>query len=272
MSRSVIGASVRKMLPPLVRILLRNGMAAKSFYELVKHAYVQVARTKFGIRGKPATTSRIAILTGLTRKEVQALLDMPVNREDHRYGDQYNRASRVITGWLRDPDFGDGNGHPSPLHTKGKRFSFSALVKRYSGDIPVRALLDELLRVRAVKRLSDGRIGLVVRGYVPPKGVNQKLMILGQDAADLIATIEYNLYTKPARPRIQRKVMYDNVPLESAEAFQAVVQARAQEMLESLDRWLSHRDRDVNPTVKGKGRLRVGLGLYHFEEWLDQDT
>jgi len=60
------------------------------------------------------------------------------------------------------------------------------------------------------------------------------------------------------------------VPLESAEAFQAIAQARAQEMLEGLDRWLSHRDRDVNPTVKG--RLRVGLGLYHFEERLDKNT
>src|SRR5512132_804329 len=136
-------ASVHKLLPPLVRVLLRNGMTAKSFYEFVKHAYVVVARDEFGISGKAATTSRIAILTGLTRKEVQALLDMPLRRKD-RYGDEYNRAARVITGWLRDPDFGDGNGHPLPLRIVGKRLSFSLLVKRYSGDIPVRAMLDEL--------------------------------------------------------------------------------------------------------------------------------
>ena len=102
--------------------------------------------------------------------------------------------------------------------------------------------------------------------------MDQQLTILGQDAADLITTIDHNLYRDPSRPRIHRKVMYDNVPLESAEAFQAIAQARAQEMLEGLDRWLSHRDRDVNPTVKGKGRVRVGLGLYHFEERLDQDA
>ena len=221
--------------------------------------------------GKAATTSRIAILTGLTRKEVQALLDMPLHRED-RFGDEYNRAARVITGWLRDPDFGDGYGHPLPLGMVGKRLSFSSLVKRYSGDIPVRAMLDELVRVGAVKRLRDGRLGLVVRGYIPQKSTDQQLTILGQDAADLITTIDHNLYRNPSRPRIQRKVMYDNVPLESAEAFQAIAQARAQEMLEGLDRWLSHHDRDVNPTVKGTGRVRVGLGLYHCEERLDKDT
>lgn len=263
-----IRSSVQKLLPPLVRILLRNGMAAKSFYESVKQAYVVVAREEFGIGGKKATTSRIAILTGLTRKEVQALLDMPVKR-DGRYEDEYNRAARVITGWLRDSDFGDGNGHPSPLRMTGKRLSFGALVKRYSGDIPVRAMLDELIRVGAVRRIRDGRIALAVRGYIPKKGMDQRLSILGQDASDLIATIEHNIYGDPSRPRVQRKVMYDNVPVDAAEAFQSIAQARAQEMLEGLDRWLSHRDRDVNPTAKGKGRVRVGLGVYHFEERLD---
>ena len=263
-------AAIRKLLPPLIRILLRNGMAARSFYEIAKETYVAVARDEFGISEKKATISRIAILTGLTRKEVQALLDMPAQNEE-RYEDEYNRAARVLTGWLRDPNFGDGNGHPRPLRMLGKRQSFSALVKRYSGDIPVRSMFDELVRVGAVKQLKDGRIGLAVRGYIPQKGMDKKFAILGQDTADLIATIDHNVHGNPSSPRIQRKVMYDNVPVESAEAFKTVAQARAQEMLEALDRWLSHRDRDVNPTVKGKGRVRVGLGVYHFEERLDQD-
>jgi Family of unknown function (DUF6502) len=258
------------LLKPLVRILLRNGVAAKSVYELVKHIYVQVAKEDFGIDGKKATISRVAILTGLTRKEVQAILALPARQQGH-YEEGYNRAARVITGWLRDADFGDGKGHPAPLPMIGKRTSFTALVKRYSGDIPVRALLDELVRVGAVKRLNDGRVGLVSRGYVPQRGLEEKLAILGNDTADLIATIDHNIFGSPSRPRMQRKVMYDNVPVESARAFQTVAEDRAQEMLEALDRWLSHRDRDVNPTVRGKGRVRVGVGIYHFEERLDDD-
>lgn len=258
------------LLKPLVRILLRNGVAAKSVYELVKHIYVQVAKEDFGIDGKKASTSRVAILTGLTRKEVQAILALPARQQGH-YDEGYNRAARVITGWLRDADFGDGKGHPAPLPMSGKRTSFTALVKRYSGDIPVRALLDELVRVGAVKRLKDGRVGLVSRGYVPQRGLEEKLAILGNDTADLIATIDHNIFGNPSKPRMQRKVMYDNVPVEAARAFQTVAEDRAQEMLEALDRWLSHRDRDVNPTVRGKGRVRVGVGIYHFEERLDDD-
>jgi hypothetical protein len=246
-------------------------MAARSFYDLLKRVYVDLAKEEFGINGKKATVSRIAILTGLTRKEVQALLAQPA-RHHGSAEEEYNRAARVIAGWLKDSKFGDGRGHPAPLPLNGKRGSFEALVKTYSGDIPVRAMLDELLRVGSVEQLRDGRICLRSRGYIPQKSEPEKLNILGIDTADLIATIDHNIYVKPNKPRFQRKVMYDNVPIEAAQEFEAIVAARGQELLEALDRWLSNRDRDVNPTSKGSGRVRVGLGMYHFEELLESES
>ncbi len=259
-----------RLLRPLVRILLRNNVSHRTFAELAKRAYVEVANVDFGITGKKQTISRVAILTGLTRKEVQRLLAQPPDTGSAAE-EEYHRASRVITGWVRDPDFGDGKGHPHPLRMEGKRASFSELVKRYSGDIPVRAMLDELLRAGAVKQLKDDRICLLSRGYIPQKGVVEKLQVLGTDTADLIATIDHNVNGKPSKPRFQRKVMYDNVPVEVAKEFRVLAAAQGQELLEAIDRWLSHRDRDVNPASKGSGRVRVGLGIYHFEERLDSD-
>ena len=260
-----LSAATLRLLRPLVRILLRNNVSHRSFAELAKLAYVEIANAEFGIVGKKQTVSRIAILSGLTRKEVQRLL---TQRPDTKSiaEKEYHRASRVITGWVRDPDFGDGKGHPHPLRMEGKRASFSELVKRYSGDIPVRALLDELLRVGAVKQMKDGRICLLSRGYIPQKGPVEKLHVLGTDTADLIATIDHNVYLKPSKPRFQRKVMYDNVPVEAAKEFKILASAQGQEFLEAIDRWLAHRDRDVNPATKGTGRVRVGLGIYYFEE------
>lgn len=262
---TALRAAIQALLRPLLRICLRNGLSAKAFFELAKQVYVAVASEEFGIDGKPATTSRVAILTGLTRKDVQRLLevDTPGVADD---GDHYNRAACVIGGWLKDREFLTDRGHPSPLRLNEGTASFSNLVRRYSGDMPSRAMLDELIRVGAVKQLKDGRVCLLTRGYIPEKGPVQKLAILGMDTADLIATIEHNLYADPKRPRFQRKVMYDNVPKEAAREFQAVAAARGQELLEALDRWLAHRDRDVNPATRGSGRMRVGLGLYHFEE------
>ena len=268
-SNKALATACTQLLRPLVRILLRNNVSHQTLADLAKQVYVEVANSEFGIRGKKQTISRIAILTGLTRKEVQRLL-APKTRADAVPSEEYHRAARVITGWVKDPDFGN-KGRPFPLRMEGKRASFSELVKRYSGDIPVRAMLDELLRVGAVKQLKDGRICLLSRGYIPQKGTAEKLRVLGTDTADLVATIDYNVYQRPSKPRFQRKVMYDNVPVEAAKEFQILAAAQGQELLESLDRWLSHRDRDVNPALKGIGRTRVGLGIYHFEEPLDAE-
>jgi Family of unknown function (DUF6502) len=263
-----LSAATLRLLRPLVRILLRNNVSHRTFAELAKLVYAEVANAEFGIPGKKQTISRIAILSGLTRKEVQRLLAQPTDTES-AVEEEYHRAARVITGWVRDPDFGDGKGHPHPLRMEGKRASFGKLVKRYSGDIPVRAMLDELLRVGAVKQLKDGRICLLSRGYIPQKGPVEKLHVLGTDTADLISTIDHNVYQKPSKPRFQRKVMYDNVSVEAAKEFQVLAAAQGQELLESIDRWLSHRDRDVNPASKGTGRVRVGLGIFQFEEDVD---
>ncbi|MBS0155320.1 MAG: hypothetical protein JSS38_12040 [Nitrospira sp.] len=262
---AALSTATRQLLRPLVRILLRNNVSHRTFADLAKRVYVEVANDEFGIPGKKQTVSRIAILTGLTRKEVQRLL-MPLPDSRSIAEKEYHRGSRVITGWLRDPKYGDGKGHPRPIPLEGRGATFSALVKSYSGDIPVRAVLDELLRVGAVKQLKDGRICLVSRGYIPLKGSAEKLQVLGADTADLISTIDHNMYRKPTQPRFQRKVMYDNVSIDAAKEFRTLAAAEGQELLEKLDRWLAHRDRDTNPASQGSGRVRVGLGIFQFEE------
>lgn len=225
---------------------------------------------EFSIPGKKQTISRVSILSGLSRKEVQRLLDEESQSPKTDAGERYNRAARVIAGWVRDKEFTSMSGDPLELSVTGDGISFSLLVKRYSGDVPARAVLDELLRVGAVERLEDDRIRLVSRAYIPRTSDLDKLDILGTDVADLITTIDHNMRSGAADPRFQRKVMYDNLPEESIPQFRALSVERAQALLEKMDEWLSQHDRDVNSSVKGTGRVRAGIGIYYFEEELDQ--
>jgi hypothetical protein len=144
--------------------------------------------------------------------------------------------------------------------------SFSELVKRFSGDIPVRATLDELIRVGAVERLEDGRIRLLTRSYVAESSDADKLHILGTDVTHLMSTIDHNLKSDSPGPFFQRKVAYDNLPDEVLPLFRQYSAKRAQTLLENLDRWLAQHDRDVTPAVKGTGRNNAGIGIYYFEE------
>ena len=116
---------------------------------------------------------------------------------DKASSDKYNRLSRVIAGWRRDPDFRDKRGGAASLDIKGDGLAFSELVRRYSGDMTPRAMLDELLRVDAVKLLRVGRVKLLVRSYLPGSGDEVKIQILGTDVGHLISTIDHNLQIEP---------------------------------------------------------------------------
>jgi len=233
---------------------------------MAKRVFVDVAMRELGIPGRKQTVSRASILTGLSRKEVLRVQREVAAPDDGGAAERYNRAARVIAGWVRDREFADATGGPAVLPLEGDHASFSSLVRRYSGDVPMRAVLDELLRVGAVTRDAAHRVQLEARVYIPQSSDTDKLAILGSDVADLIATIDHNLQHGATDPRLQRKVMYDNVPEEAAQEFRALSTRASQELIERFDRWLSEHDRDTNPKVTGNGRMRTGIGIFYFEE------
>ncbi len=271
-SKAAVTAAVLRLLRPLCKLLLRNHVAFAAFEEMVKRVYVEVAIADFGIPGKKSTVSRASVLTGLTRKDVQRILSTESGVEKVTSDESYNRAARVLTGWLRDSDFQDTGGQPARLTASEGTASFAALVRRYSGDMPVRAVLDEMLRVQAVRRCDDQRLELIARAYVPVADESEKLAILGNDVADLIGTIDHNIRLGASDPRFQRKVMYRNFPASQLPAFRELSAMQAQALLEKFDLWLSDRaDVDspgisADPKASPPAPMRLGVGIYYFEE------
>jgi hypothetical protein len=260
---AALSAAVSKLLRPLVRILLQHGVSFGSFNEVAKRVFVEVASEDFALEGRKQSVSRVALLTGLTRKEVARLRDEPP-LSDQETEERHNRAARVIGGWLRDRAFSSHAGRPRELPLEGEQ-SFSTLVRRYSGDVPPRAVLDELLRVEAVSQTGDGRVHLLTPGYVPRGSEVDKLHMLGTDVAALIATIDNNLAPGDSPALFQRKVLYDNLPDEALPALRELADDKGQALLVALNQWMSQHDRDLAPDTPGTGRNRAGLGIYYFE-------
>jgi hypothetical protein len=260
----ILAAAVARILQPLIRILLRNGVSYGTFADIARSQFVEVARKEFAIEGRKPTMSRLAVVTGLTRKEVKRTCQRS-HPDDRISADRYNRATRVIAGWRRDKDFLDPQGKPLVLPISGKGKSFQELVRRYSGDMPYRAVLDELAAAGTVRVRGPDRVRLVDRAYVPKADESMKLHILGVDAAYLIDAIGHNLLRADAPPKFQRKVLYDNLPDEALPEFRTLSRKYAQKLLEKLDRWLSNRDRDANPKIGGDGRNIAGLGIFYIE-------
>jgi len=144
----------------LAQLLLKQGYGQRRFAQLTKFAFVDAARSIVGNVASRASIARIATLTGLTRLEVSRLLTVdyqhPLGSED-----KLNRASRVAIGWSTDELFLDSRRKPKSLAFKTSRGGFAQLVKKYSGDIPARAMLMEMSRLGLVKSSKSGVVSLV---------------------------------------------------------------------------------------------------------------
>jgi len=257
-------AAAENMLRPLVRVLLRNGIPYRAFADIVRRVYVEVAEKEFALPGRAQTVSRISTITGLTRKEVTRTQAREAPGEAESAGPQ-NRAARVISGWVRDKAYHDKKGRPADLPIEGETRSFAALVRGFSGDIPLRTIAEELARVGAIELLPDGKARLLTRAYIPRGDQAEKIAILGMEVADLIRTIDHNLTSAPADAYFQRRVSYNNIPRELLPGLTRKLSRRAQACLESLDKVLAAADRDSSG-ARGSGRVRTGIGIYYFEE------
>ncbi|MCZ6869222.1 MAG: DUF6502 family protein [Gammaproteobacteria bacterium] len=254
---TALRSALAMLLTPLVRILLRNGISHRVFSDIAKKIYVDVADNDFALPGCRQTTSRVAVLTGINRKEVARLqcIKSPV---DVSLPQHYNRAVRVISAWSNNPRF-KANGRPASLSLDGDN-SFTTLVRQYSGDMPVQAVLSELLRTDVVKRLKNGKLRLMRRAYIPTDDLLEKIQILGDDTRNLISTIDHNLQ-HDTDLRFQREVTFDDFPVDAIEEFRASSARQAQSMLER--HYTSLRDAaSKSSTVE---RRRVGVGIYYFE-------
>jgi hypothetical protein len=264
-------SAYRKLLQPLVRILIRNGVSFSELAEIMKYVFVEVAERDFNPPERRTSQSRIAILTGLTRKEVakqKAILDS--GGAPNLIGD-LNRVTRVLLGWHTDPLFTGPYGMPLelPFESPGEA-DFVGLVRKYSGDMAPRAMLDELLHVGAVERQATGAFKVLMRAYIPESFHPDALQRFGEVVRDFINTVEFNIGKRPGLGRFERIVIADEGLREDLmAAFDTLLRAKGQTLLVELDNWLSAQG--VSATAKNRNakRIRTGVGVYHFVTYDD---
>ena len=139
-----------QLLQPIARLFLRFGRGYREYAELSKTAFVSVASEDYGVHGRPTNVSRIAAMSGLTRKEISRIRAR-IDRGESAWVDRTTPVREVIAAWCSDKEFLDAAGAPAALPTSGDRGSFKALIKRHAGDIPEGAMKKELQRIGAVE-------------------------------------------------------------------------------------------------------------------------
>ncbi|MFK8048994.1 MAG: DUF6502 family protein [Halioglobus sp.] len=261
-----LSAAALKLLRPLVRVLLRHGMAYGSFAEIVRKAYVEEGLDYMSASGKRVTIASVSALTGLTRKESKRLAELE-RLDDEASSQRYNRAIRVVGAWATDKRYLATSGEPAILSIEEGEISFSSLVKEFSGDIPPYAMLS-VLQSNGTIEVSDGDVRLLQKAYVPATSSIDKtgiLGILGTDGAELIDTIGHNMEAVPQDRYFQRKVSNVLIHPDAVPAFREMSNKQSQLLLEEYHRWLLKNELDLDDDPDAESYY-VAVGIYYTQQ------
>jgi len=261
-SKGSATAALRLLFRPIARIMLRAGVNWRELADVCKATYVEVATEDFGIRGRPTNVSRVAILTGLTRREVHRLRTL-LQDESPEIFNRMNYATRVLSGWHQDKNFMDADGRPLPLTRSGERRSFEALCGKYSGDVAATTMLKELRHVGAVVEAADGTLTAKTRYYMPMLMDPERMLSSGSVLEDLGYTVAYNLHRTDKDPgRFERRATNTRMPANALPEFREFIDKEGQAFLEVVDAWLSEHELDDGDNAES---IRLGLGTYWIE-------
>ena len=258
------------MFKPLVRLLIAQGVTHAEFSETAKEAYVETALRHFEAKGK-VNRSRIAILTGLTRKEVKNVIDRTI--ESGYKEKTYSRPERVLTGWYSDPKFQGPYGIPLELPYEDMEPgepNFISLVRQYSGDMAPRQMLNQLVESGSVLEV-DGRYKAVRRVFKHSTLSPSMIKRLGEAGYRVFSTAAKNIDKQvEGSGFFDRMVFADDGCTDNVIGlFDEYIKPRGQEFLEEIDVWFSSRKELNNPREQPK---ETGMYMVHYVEDADDQN
>lgn len=248
--RKAAAHATRKVIKPVAKVHLASNLKWADFEEAARKAFVAAAIQQARENGDQPNDSEIATLIGWLRAEVRRVRSLS-DEDAPGEPDSGARAQRVLDGWWSDADF-HGAGVPLELPKRGPIPSVVSLVKRYaSTDQRPEAILRELLRAGAVRRLDDGRYKVLRKTCINVPGDPRGLTRLANDVSlQLRAGVE-NIEHPELEPHCMGTVSVENLDPEHARILMARFEEDVRVLSESIRRTLNHERYKVAPGKEG---------------------
>jgi hypothetical protein len=255
-------SALRRVLRPLIRLMLAYGVTFPFLSNLLKSIYVEVASDEFRLEGRRQTDSRISLLTGVHRKDVKRLCHE--ERPKEAVPTAISLGAQLVARWMSSPQYLDEGGRPRALPrlaSVGGELSFEGLVSSVSKDIRSRAVLDEWLRMGVARLDDEERVTLNTGAFVPQKGFDEKAFYFGQNIHDHLAAGVHNLLGGQP-PFLERSVYYDELTPESVQELAELAKSLGMEALQTVNR----RALELQQQDDGKRNagMRMNFGTYYF--------
>lgn len=260
------------LLKPLVRALIAQGVTAPALYRQIKKTYVEVAEEDFSIEGKPATDSRINVLTGVHRRDVRQFRE-EADGKDVTTRTRVTTIVSVIGKWLADRNYTDKDGNPLPLKRFGTDINtFESLVISVSRDVRPRTVLDELMRQGLVSLDEETELlTLNPEAFLGPADLDQKVHFFADNVGDHLAAAVDNLLSE--KPRyMERAVFYNRLTQSSIDEIEERARTIGNDALLELNKTAHSKQQNDMSTEDGTQRFRFGVFFYHEDQATKKNT
>lgn len=249
--------AIAQVLQPLARLMIDHGLQLPSLVELLKKALVDEAVGAYGLADKGSSDTRIALLTGVHRKDVKRLREAPVTATPA--SPMVPVAASVVARWISEPRFLNADQTARPLARTPRRGSagepdFTTLVGEVSSDVGARAVLDELERLGVVELREDGYVALKSAAFVPHEGLSESFHFLAANVSDHLATAVHNLAPGGRGPLMLEQSAF-SLDLSAVQAEQ--LQQRARQL------WASALQQFLQTATVAKQRSQADEGPKH---------
>jgi hypothetical protein len=260
-------AAARRLLRPLVRLMLRSGITFPVLIDVLRHLFVEVAVSDILTQPKARTDSRISLLTGVHRKEIRRYREMPP--DSTAAPEVVTIASQIIARWLGSPPFVDDAGRPRPLprvtETGSEGPSFDTLVCSVTTDIRSRAVLDDWLSQGLVRMAPEDCVVLNADAFIPRPGGQEQLFYFARNLHDHVAAAVANISAGDAAPFLDRSVHYDGLTQVQMRELEVFARDAAMRVLLEVNRKALELV-EANQTTDGEATHRVNFGTFVFSE------
>jgi hypothetical protein len=250
---------------PLVRLCIKHGISFKDLAVALQYVFVDSAKEDY-LEETAASPSRIAVLTGIPRGQVEAIQD--AEPESKIVAARMGACVQVLSAWHADPDFTGPYGIPLEL-PYGLPHGFDGLCERYGNGLPTEEILDDLIQSGCVARGKAGTVKVLRRSYISAKIDPVSIGYAGRTLKTLAETLEFNLERSDNQDKRFERSFFSTLGIRTSdlEAFNTLLREAGQKFLEDLDSWTTEREKALKTLEKIPNeipRVYPGVGLYMF--------
>lgn len=252
---------LNRLLVPLARLCLANGVTFAAAEDILKQAFVHEANALQPGASGHGTVSRISTATGISRREVTRLIKSDAPERPTKPP----LATEVFARWTTDPAYREKNGTPCVLKRQGPAPSFEALAQSITRDIHPRSMLEELIRLGLAHHDEESDcVSLARNEFVPSGDSLQMLGFLGDNVGDHLDAAVANVLHDDRR-HFEQAVFADELSAESIEQLRSLVTAQWQALCEAMVPAITELIESDRLVGRSQDQ-RMRIGLYNFTE------